>query len=242
MINQTSPMPLHSQLRNLLEKEIMKGSFEKKIPSERDLMERYQLSRTTIREAISSLVHDGLLEKVHGKGTFIKKNPPVHEWMNTLNSFTKTIENTGLEPGSKLIAHGYTNSPKNYFDLLQCPDGYFIERLRYASHYPIAMERHYYSTEIGKKLASYDLNSIVIYDVLEQDFGLQLWETYETISCRGANKKEAELLNVQEKTSLLEMERILYDQTGQSIECLKSVYRPDMFAFKIKRLRNGGSV
>jgi len=238
-ISQESPIPLHLQVRQIVMQRINSGDFKNKIPSERELMDRFQISRTTVREAIASLVHDGILEKVHGRGTFVKQTQTIQEWMTTINSFTKTIQDTGLEPSAKLIGSGITSIPIHFQNYLHCQSGYFIERIRFASNKPVAIERHYYHRKVGAQLVNYDLNTIVIYDVLEQDLGFKLWETEETITCKAANEKEAEHLNVPLHSGLLQMDRILYNQAGQPIECLISVYRPDMFAYKIRRTRKG---
>ena len=71
MINSNNPIPLHAQIKELLRKEIHAKHYSDKIPSERELMDRFSVSRTTVREAVAHLVNEGLLEKIHGKGTFI---------------------------------------------------------------------------------------------------------------------------------------------------------------------------
>lgn len=234
---ESSSIPLHAQLRTLLENDIKEGKFTNKIPSERELMSQYKVSRTTVRDAISLLVIDGLLEKKHGKGTFIKQVPPVQEWISSLNSLSKTIENMGMIPRAQLLNQGKLSNNPIIQNTLGKSSNYFIERLRYASDSPIAIERHYYSDMIGKLLSTYDLDSIVIYDVLENDLGFVLWETDETVTCRLATKKEADLLCIPQSSCLLEMKRVLFDETGRIIEYLESVYRPDLYVFKLKRNR-----
>src|SRR5699024_10797817 len=82
---------LHTQLKQKLKKKIYKGVYQKKIPSERELMEEYNVSRTTVRFAVSSLVSEGVLTKSHGRGTFISTTP-VQDWLGTFQSFTETIK------------------------------------------------------------------------------------------------------------------------------------------------------
>jgi len=236
-LSETSSVPLHAQLRSLLESDIKEEKFTTKIPSERDLMEKYQVSRATVREAISLLVIDGLLEKRQGKGTFIKQMPPVQEWISSLSSLSKTIENMGMVPRARLLDQGEVSNNPDIQNILGTRSSYFIERLRFASLSPIAIERHYYSDKIGRLLSTYDLDTIVIYDVLENDLGFTLWETDETVTSRLATKKEAILLDIPANTCLLEMKRILFDDKGRIIEYLESVYRSDLYVFKLKRRR-----
>jgi len=235
-LSETSTVPLHVQLRMIIEKEIQKGAFNEKIPSERLLMERFQVSRSTVREAVSLLCQEGVLEKKHGRGTYIKSCTPVEEWISNLNSLSKTIENMGMIPSAKLIQKQIQSNstiPLN----ISTEEHYLIERLRFASQLPIAIERHYYPLGIGKLLSTYDLGQIVIYDVLEHELGLTLWETDEMITSRLPTAQEASLLDIPIQTSLLEMKRTLYDQNGREIEYLNSLYRPDLYVFRIKRNR-----
>ena len=68
-MNFESHIPLHIQLKDLIKAEIVEGNYEEKIPSERELMERFSVSRSTVREAVNHLVRDGVLKKIHGKWT-----------------------------------------------------------------------------------------------------------------------------------------------------------------------------
>ena len=87
MIDEEKPIPYHLQVKEILKKEILDDKYAEKIPSERELMERFKVSRTTIREAVNHLVNEGLLEKLHGKGTFIKKHRPIQDWLLIIEQF-----------------------------------------------------------------------------------------------------------------------------------------------------------
>ena len=69
-------------------------------------MDKHSVSRTTVREAVSALVHEGILEKVHGKGTFINRFRSINDWLGHLSSFTETIERMGMQAGAQLLYQG----------------------------------------------------------------------------------------------------------------------------------------
>ena len=75
MINKYSNVPLYSQLKHLIIEKIESGEFheQSKIPSEQELCEQYDISRPTVRQAISELTNNGYLYKEKGKGTFVAK-------------------------------------------------------------------------------------------------------------------------------------------------------------------------
>lgn len=237
MIDINNPVPLHLQLKDVIEKEIKDGIYKEKIPSERDLMDRFSVSRTTVREAISHLVQDGILEKVHGKGTFISQKPPIHEWLDSLNSLTHTVKKMGMVPGSKLLHCEISTEPNHVADLLQVDSFYIIERLRTADSTPIAIERHFYSKEIGMMLAQYDLETSTIYDLLENELGIELVEAEQFISCKEVTIEDAHRLEVPVGSSVLSVERLITNSHGEPIEYYTSYFRPDMYVFRLKTKR-----
>ena len=71
MLDTSSPIPLYFQLQEMLRKDILAGIYSpgELIPTEKELMEKYQVSRITVRNAISGLVFEDLLIKKQGRGT-----------------------------------------------------------------------------------------------------------------------------------------------------------------------------
>lgn len=234
-----SPLPLHVQLKNLLKNEILQGEFMDKIPSERELISRFEVSRSTVRKAISELVREGVLEKKHGKGTFISHRP-VEEWLGNLSTYNEVIENMGMKPGTKLLYQGVEPSTAEIEAALGTDKTYVIERLRFADKVPIAIEKQYYPLQIGLQLAKYDLNNAVLYDLLELSLGIKLWEAEQIISSALPAADEAKNLDIPETKGVLVTERITCDPDGNPVEYLKGVFREDMYAFRINLARRRG--
>lgn len=237
MIDTSNPIPLHLQLKEVIAGEIKNGVYKDRIPSERDLMDRFSVSRTTVREAISHLVQEGILEKVHGKGTFISQKPPVHEWLDSLNSLTSTVKKMGMIPGSKLLHSEVVTEPSYISDLLNADSLFTIARLRTADATPIAIERHFYREDLGTQLANYDLENSTIYDLLENNLGVELVEAEQFISCKEVSAEDAEKLEVPISSSVLSVERLITNEKGEPVEYYTSYFRPDMYVFRIKTKR-----
>lgn len=234
-----SPVPLHEQLKNILKKEILNGEYKEKIPSERELMEWFAVSRSTVRQAISALVREGVLEKKHGKGTFVSYRP-VEEWLGNLSTFNEIIKKMGMKPSIKLLQQGKASAPKEVTHALGFSESYVIERLRYADNIPIALEKQYYPLEIGLELAKFNLNNAAIYDLLETSLGINLWEAEQVIASTKPSKEEASLLGIPESACVLLTERFITDPEGNPVEYERSIYRADMYAFRIRLSRKRG--
>lgn len=236
-MNADYPMPLHIQLKQLIQAEIQAGKYVEKIPSERELMERFHVSRSTVRESINHLVRDQVLEKVHGKGTFIKKRATVHEWLNALHSFTETVRNMGMMPSVKLLMMQDNLQDKEAQAILQSPHVFTFARLRKADDQPIAIERHYYEQSLGNQLKQYDLHHSTIYDLLEQQLHISLVEAEQTIKVVPITTEDAQHLLIEKNTNVLCVERVITGLMGEPIEFYRSIFHPELYELKLKTKR-----
>ncbi len=236
-IDSFSEVPLYAQLKNVLKREIQQGRYTGKIPTETELMKSFSISRTTVREAVSALVREGILQKVHGKGTFIASRTG-NVWVGVLTSLTETIESMGLKPGIKLLSRGTGEDPQ-----IACILGhekyYSVERLRLGNGEPLAIERTYYPVDIGLKLAKYDLNEVTLYSALELE-GVILDCAEQRITARIPSEIDAELLGIPSTVSVLALERLTYDPAKEVLGYNATVFRADKHAFYVKMYRRSG--
>ncbi|SHN87621.1 GntR family transcriptional regulator [Desulfitobacterium chlororespirans] len=232
-----NPLPLHAQITNILRKRIFEENLTGKIPSERELMDYFSVSRSTVREAIEALVRDGILEKKHGKGTFVAVRPIKEEWIGSFSSYTETIERAGMRSGAKLLSYSKRREPKHIAEMFGGEEFYQIERLRYANDKVIAIEHKYFDTEIGQKLLGFDLNKN-IYKIMETSLGIVLWEAEEIITSSTPSKEDARLLEIPRMSSVLVTERSSFDSDHKLIEFVRTLFRADKYSFRIKMSRN----
>jgi DNA-binding GntR family transcriptional regulator len=104
MLNKNDAIPLYIQVERILRKEIMTGIYREGdiIPSESQMSQQYDITRTTVRRAISRLVNDGLLTQVHGKGTYVCfKEVKYNIW--NFGGFTDYIMKRGEQPYSLVL-------------------------------------------------------------------------------------------------------------------------------------------
>lgn len=223
-----NPAPLHIQLKEILKYQIREGYFSEKIPSERMLMEQYDVSRSTVREAVSNLVQEGMLQKIHGKGTFVSSKPLQDRMWIT--SFTENIKKMDI----RLLKNEMMNPPFHLMDKEGYSKTCFIKRLRLKKDKPIAVESHYYPQYFRQLLDQYDLNSIILYDMLEKELGFTYWEAEQTISGTHPSKDDAAYLKVPRSACMLKTERWIYDQKGMLIEYYEGLFRADLYSFNMK--------
>ena len=116
-------------------------SFGSALPSERTLAEKYFVSRTTVRNAIEQLVHDGLLYKIQGKGTYVSM-PKLHA-TNSVTSTRKYLKDHHLKPSTKIITSGIRNAGYKYsniFNISESDQLFFVYRQRLGNKIPYSVE------------------------------------------------------------------------------------------------------
>jgi len=199
-------------------------------------MEEYYVSRSTVRQSISQLVQEGILEIRRGKGTFVAVRP-INDWLGNLSSTNETIKKMGMDPGAKLMRSEIVTLTDSLKNIIELNKVYFFERVRFANKVPIGIERHYYPIEIGEQLAEYDLNKRAFYDLLEKELGVISFEADQEIYSVSATKEDAKLLNIPLHSNLLNAKRKVTDVNGEFVEFEDAFYRADMYSFRIKLSR-----
>ncbi|MFB4475229.1 GntR family transcriptional regulator [Oceanobacillus caeni] len=236
-LDYNNSIPLYVQLKERIEKNILNGKYEDKIPSEREVMDEFYVSRSTVRQAINELVNEGVLEKRPGKGTFISLKP-INDWLGSLSSTSETIKRMGMEPGAKLIKAEQITLPPHLQKIIGLSHAFHFKRIRFANQIPIGIENNYYSLELGEKINEFDLNNITLYDLLELKLGIHTKQAEQIIRAGKVSIKDAVLLKVPRNTAMLEVDRKLVDVNDRFVEFEQAFYRADMYSFKINLARN----
>lgn len=237
MLDKKNSIPLHLQVRNIMRNEILKGTYTDKIPPEYELMEKFTVSRATIRRAIRSLIEEGVLEPRQGLGTFVAVRP-IEEWLGNLSTFFDIVGEMGMNPNIQVLNQGIVTAPQDAAKIFKAKEVYETNRLRLANDIPIVLEKQYYPLEIGRKLAEFDLNNVSTYDVLEASLGVNLWEAKQSIAAIIPTAMEKKLLGLTaEPCCALLSKRLVTDPAGNPLEYEKSIYRGDLYAFRINLTR-----
>lgn len=223
------PIPKHAQLR-----EILRRAIERELPpgapiaSERELAERYGVSRLTVRSAIGPLVKEGLLTRVRGKGTFTAARRM--ELQLYLMSFTSDMRRRGLVPTTEVLHRGVENPPQDTVRALGLRDGeaaYRLVRLRLADGVPLAVERGWYHPAHVPGLLDRDL-SCSLYEQLAHHYDIRFAHARQTVWAEAADRDTARLLGLRTGDPLLVFRRVS-NHHGRPVEDMTSWYRGDRY-------------
>jgi GntR family transcriptional regulator len=223
------PRPKHVQLSDVLAevatRDLGPGTA---IPSERELMATYDVSRATVRKAIDSLVAGGLLHRIHGKGTFVAR-PRVESHLH-LASFSDDMRRRGLTPSTRMMRVDEERPPAEVAKALRLrPDGtaWRIDRVRLADGQPMAIEQGWYPRALLPDLDTEDLTGS-LYTLFASHYGLVIDAAEQTLWGEAAEGATARRLDAPVHTPLLVFRRVS-SAAGRPVEYVVSRYRGDRY-------------
>lgn len=209
-----------------------------RLPPERELSERFEVARETLRRTLRELEEEGLLERKQGAGTFVSGQPVLKQ--PQLLSFSEEMQERGLTPSSELLSSRRIAAGAKLAQRLKIVPGspvLELKRLRMANGEPMALETVYLSQALLPGLEPQDLARGSLYELLERQFGLQIRSASQQIQATVLSEEEAQALDVPPYSPSLLIERLSVSASGEIVEYAKSLYRADRYRFEIQVLR-----
>ncbi|HEX7065806.1 MAG TPA: GntR family transcriptional regulator [Bacillales bacterium] len=230
---------MYHQLKVFIKEQIESAVWkaEEAIPSERELSELFGISRITVRQAINELVNEGVLFRKRGMGTFVAP-PKINQGLSKLSGFTADMQSLGLKPSSKVLnVRNVTASPEIAQKLNIQEEDEIVEifRLRLADDEPMALERSFLPFDKVKPIMDEPLENRSLYTLLTEKCHLNLAWAKQTIEIGDIGTQgDAELLEVDQNTPVLLIERTTHLDNSEPIEYVVSQYRADRYKFTIE--------
>lgn len=230
---------IYIQIHDEIKHQIETGLFEvgQRLPSERVMAEQFGVSRMTLRQAVTSLVEEGILTRYVGSGTYVASDR-VREKMRGTTSFTEIIQNLGKTPSSKVLSYQKTKANEVECDKLQLKKGAQIirmERIRYADDLPICYEVASIPYRLIEDFARNDIANH-FYETLA-NAGKKIGRSEQIISAKIANKEIANFLSIKQSSAILALTQVSYfantDETP--FEYVLSQYVGERFEFYLER-------
>ena len=241
-IDKGSIIPVYYQIAEYLKKCMDSGELKSKdkLPTEQEFCEAFQVSRMTVRQALDPLVREGKLEKIKGKGTYVRV-PKIKRPLKSLSSFTVDTTSSGKVPRSEVLFFDKVAANEKIAEALEIIEGspvVKLERLRLEDDLPHAYECSYLNYEKAKDILGCNLKNSSLYATLDEVCGVKLTHARETIEAGTPSKEIAKALEIPYKTPTFHRERITRDEKGKAIEYVLSEYRMDKFVFVVELENN----
>lgn len=236
-----SRSPLYERVESVLAGDIADGNLppETQLPSEDGLIERFKVSRTTVRKAIQNLVERGLLEIRRGKGTFVTQ-PKITQELTELTGFVEDMQALGRTPTARLLDKRIVLADETVAQHLGLAPGTSVVRLRrvrLADSVPMSFDETYLPRELGEKVAANDLAAEPVFALLENKYETPLVEAEYNLEAAAADAVAAEALEVPAGAPIFLIERTSYTTGNQPVDYEKLHYRGDLIRFVTRLAR-----
>ena len=237
-IDRHSAAPMYDQLRQLIVEGITRDGLQPgdPLPGEHGLCERYGVSRTVVRQALAQLEHEGLVERVKGKGTFVSRPRTAESLVHTLVGLYDDVESRGGHVHSDVLRHEYAIADDEIAAALEIPTGsqvVVLERLRHVDDEPWSLSTTWMPDAVGAVTLGVDLTEASLYRLLAQ---------HDVVATHGVRSAEATVatheqaghLGVSAGSALLRLRSVSRTDDGMPIEYFVAYHRGDRSRFEFQ--------
>ena len=229
--------PIYKQLNEMLRALIRAGTYTpgQRFLSEREVVERFGVSRPTANKALSALVAEGVLLFRKGVGTFVRDRAIGYD-LRTLVSFTEKAHAAGKRPQTRVLHFQLLDggaAPEAIREALRIGAGdgvYALERLRLADELPVILERRYIVSRWCPNLKSAQVGAS-LYAIWTEVYGLHIIGADETIQAINIQAEDARLLDLREGAAGLLVLSTGYLAGDIPLWYERTLYRGDAYAF-----------
>lgn len=241
-IDRRSSMPYYAQVKDILKDAIRTGYWapNAQLPSEAELCEMFDVSRTVIRQALQDLMHEGFISRRKGKGSFVT-TPKIKEGLvQKLTGFYQDMVDQGYVPVTQVIKQALVPANSDVAAHLRIPentDVIEIVRLRFVQNIPIVLVTSYLPYAMCPGILNENLSNQSLYALLEEKYGLMISRGHRTIEAVAARSVEAQLLGVPEREPLFLLISVSFKADGTPMEYYHALHRGDRSRFEVELVR-----
>ena len=229
-VGPAGPGPLHAQISSLLRSRIVDGSLPvgADLPTEAELQVHFGVSRSVVRQALSSLTAEGLVRRGRGRGSVVAPRGEHHRLVQRLSGLSTQVPSVttsvlALGPEGDEVAE----------QRLGVDEVIGLRRLRSAEGEPIALIHTWLPVSIGGRLRSEELTDTSLHAVLRASYGISLVSGRRQVRAVSASAALAESLAVPQGAPLLLLEGTTLDRSGVPVETFRTWHRADRFVFDV---------
>ena len=236
-------IPLYYQLVNIIKRNITAGTLKPGdvLPSESEMCKSFDISRSTVRQAVSMLEDEGLVVRKQGRGTYVAQ-PKLHRMTQQLYSFTNEISSLGQRPSSRLVEYEVMEPTPDIVKMLELEDSstpvYKFSRIRYMDDEALILETSFYPQYLYPELTRPMVEQNSFYALLVQR-GIVPTEAVDSYEAVVLNRREAEILGCRPGSSAFAVQRVTRMSDGKPCEFTQSLIRGDRVKLDVKLKKDG---
>ncbi len=241
IVDTSNPIPKYLQIENWLKQQIDLEAYKEgdRLPSEIELAQMCDVSRATLRQAVSSLVDSGVLIRKKGLGTYVRSGQAIFELKHDAHkivSFKDCIDGQKIKEKTFVLNKTIIPVDAEISKILVLgaqKKVVRIQRLRTGNGTAYVHEESYLPYRLFKDIVNYDL-SRSLYKIITMDFGIQLKRSVQEIKAVILDDKMAKFFNIPKKSPGFLMKNITFDQFNAPVELMISHCRGDLYTLELE--------
>ncbi len=215
MQQMTNSVPLYTQASNYMREKIYNREWavDEQIPTEHALMSMLGMSRGTVKRAIKTLVDEGLLVQIRGKGTFVTRPNITHPSGNCLLSFAESLHSQGIEFETQVLGQEIIAADEFLAGKLKVPVNapvLFLRRARTVDGEPIMYIENRVSLMAAPGLDSFNFERETLFASVERCAGKRIGYSQARYAAKIAGEKRGAILQVGEEAPVLHLEQQVF--------------------------------
>ncbi len=240
----TGPTPIYLQIKSWIQQQVELGIWPEhfKLMSETDLADAWGVSRGTVRKAITELIDEGLLIRIHGRGTFVASGRIEQPLAERLVAFSEDLISKGIPFETQVLACAVIEAPPRIASFLSVGPNrqvLFLKRVRLVAKTPLILLHNYVVYERCPGIERVNFEKYRLFEVLEEQYGLQLDWGRRYFEAQVADEEKARLLDISPCDPVMNLEQVVYLTDGAPIEFSDVWLRGDRFRLAAT-VRRGG--
>jgi GntR family transcriptional regulator len=233
------PIPLHHQVFRDLKSALDAREWRPgdRMPTERELAERYGCSLITIRHALSELVREGRIERTRGRGTYVLQ-PRIDRDIAGAMSFSEEMQRRGLDPATRVVTARIEPAGEALAGSLSIAADapvVYLERVRLGGGEPLLLEQARLPAERFPGLLAFDFERRSLYDILSERYMTRIVRAREAVEPVVLRRREAELLDLPSRSLALQIDGVAFAADGSAVEAARSFVRGDRTRYYLER-------
>lgn len=240
------PTPIYRQIENWIRSQIVSGVWgvDFQLPSEVTLARALDTNRGTVRKALDGLIADGLLARVHGRGTFVVAPAVAQPLADRLTTFSEDLIGKQIPFVTRVLEQGIVAPPlfaASALALLPDAKVFYLKRVRDVDGQPFVLLENYVPYALCPDIENVDFSAYRLFEILEGRCGLKLDWGRRLFEARLAPKMVASALDIAEGAATMYLQQVVYLAGGAPVECSSVWLRGDRFKLSAVVRRSGGT-
>ncbi|MEW6243396.1 MAG: GntR family transcriptional regulator [Bacillota bacterium] len=233
-IDKNSVVPIYYQLAKWLEAQIRNGELKpgEALPTETDLAARFEISRMTVRRAISELVAAGMVYAQQGKGTFVA-SPKLDDIVFEMSNFNEDVKQRGLQVKTTLLEARIVRADEELKEKFGVNDDnarfLYFRTVTTAEEERLAYEKKYTIYTKSKPILEAELKDPTLPGLISAHSDSMPVSSKKVLQVANSSKEEASVLGISRNAPVFVIEQTVYDPDLRPLGWSRSVYRGDRY-------------